>query len=321
MEDYLNFLTIRKEDLHRLIKRIMLLLLLMILSVVSVLSESSDYELARKYAIEGSKVYYDPALVIESTDREAKAEVFLNQSLVTPDPLVTGKSYTESGSGVDFDMVYIEGGTFQMGSNNGAGDEIPVHSVTVSSFYMGKYEVTNREYLKYDSTHQGKWSNASYPVESVSWEDAVGYCRWLSGRTGQNYRLPTEAEWEYACRAGSTTAYYWGDSMNDSYCWYGSNSSNHVQSPGKKLPNMFGLFDMSGNVWEWCNDWYDENYYSQSPSNNPAGPDSGTRRVSRGGGWCYSADDCRSAYRDSRMPGGCFSPLGFRLCRIPFECY
>ncbi len=273
---------------------------------------------------------YEAVLVIDPNNKEAigkkaAAEVLAKQAAVTPTPVSVsvsgGKSYTETGSGVNFDMVYIDGGTFQMGSNNG-GDESPVHSVTVSSFYMGKYEVTNREYSMYDSGHQGNWSDRSYPIERVSWDDAVGYCRWLSGRTGKTYRLPTEAEWEYACRAGSSTAYYWGDSMNDSYCWYGNNSGGQVHPVGQKSPNAWGLFDMSGNVWEWCSDCYSNSYYSQSPLSNPAGPGSGSYRVIRGGCWDSGPDYCRSARRFGNTPDNRNNNLGFRLlstCYLPEE--
>ena len=229
----------------------------------------------------------------------------------------TGNTYTEKVDGVSIEMVHIKGGTFNMGSNNGESNEKPIHSVTVSSFYMGKYEVTNREYMIYDPKHKGCWSEKNYPVECISWDDAVGYCKWLSKKTGKSYRLPTEAEWEYACRGGTTTEYYWGDDMDGSYCWYCSNSDSKLHPVGEKLPNPYGLYDMNGNVWEWCSDWYGENYYSHSSSTNPQGPSSGSGRVWRGG-CCYNYDHyCRSGIRYFYSPGYRNGYLGFRLVMKP----
>ncbi len=133
------------------------------------------------------------------------------------------------------EMVYIEGGTFEMGSNNGNSDEKPVHKVTLDNFYTGRYEVTNREYRIYNPRHKGSSSKPDCPVECVSWNDATEYCMWLSKNTGKNYCLPTEAEWEYACRGGSNTEYYWGDDMDDSYCWYINNSFGKVHPVGKNI--------------------------------------------------------------------------------------
>ncbi|MEQ8168685.1 MAG: formylglycine-generating enzyme family protein [Candidatus Eremiobacterota bacterium] len=213
------------------------------------------------------------------------------------------------------DMIYIEGGTFEMGSNNGKNDEKPVHRVTLNSFYIGRYEVTNREYSVYNPGHKGYSSKPDCPVECVSWNDATDYCKWLSKNTGKNYRLPTEAEWEYACRGGTTTEYYWGDNMDDSYCWYINNSSGKIHPVGKKKPNPLGLYDMSGNVWEWCSDWYDVNYYSISPSTNPTGSVPRSLRVSRGGSWDNNAETCRSANRFGGSQTNRDSYLGFRLVK------
>ncbi len=225
------------------------------------------------------------------------------------------KSYVEPATGTK--MIYIEGGNFLMGSNNEY--ESPIHSVTVDSFYIGKYAVTNREYKKYDFEHKGTWSDGNYPVESVSWNDAMAYCQWLSEKSGKNYRLPTEAEWEYACRAGTTTDYYWGDEINGNYCWYEDNSGGTIHPVGKKRPNAWGLYDMSGNVWEWCSDWYEENYYSSSLLNNPTGPASGLNRVIRGGSWGLDEDAIgfRSAERNYHSPDDCNYTVGFRIVSIP----
>jgi formylglycine-generating enzyme required for sulfatase activity len=208
------------------------------------------------------------------------------------------------------EMVKIEGGTFNMGSNNGGRDEKPVHSVKVNSFYMGKYELTNKEYSLYDPSHKNNGNNL--PVVNISWKDAVNYCNWLSKKTGKNYRLPTEAEWEYACRAGTTTEYYWGNKIDGDYCWYGKNSKWEVHPVGQKKPNVFGLYDISGNVSEWCNDWHG-NY----PSGviNPTVPSTGIDRIIRGGSFESTADNCRSACRYGFVPTLKYTTLGFRIIR------
>jgi len=225
---------------------------------------------------------------------------------------------------ISSEMEYIQGGVFEMGSNMYDWEQ-PVHTVEVSNFYMGKYEVMNKEYRQFAPGHSGKWSNDNYAVENVSWYDAVNYCNWLSDKEGfercysgsgddivcnfskNGYRLPTEAEWEYACRAGTITEYYWGDEMNGNYCWYGDNSGNQLHPVGQKKSNQFGLYD----IW----DWYDESYYSVSPCSNPAGPSSGVFRVVRGGSWSDCARKCRSAERGGGSPAYCLYTPGFRPVR------
>ncbi|MEQ8221440.1 MAG: SUMF1/EgtB/PvdO family nonheme iron enzyme [Candidatus Eremiobacterota bacterium] len=244
-------------------------------------------------------------------------------------------------------MVLLPAGTFQMGDLDGGvgdSDERPRHEVTITyNFYMSRCEVTNQEYLLYDPNHTsiGGWTDPNYPVQNVSWFNAAEYCNWLTDTTPglgsseccyngsynvditkKGYRLPTEAEWEYACRAGETTFhdYYWGDSYpNPSYigdnCWYDSNSDSHPHIVGTKLPNNFGLFDMSGNLWEWVNDWYLYGSYSVDDPNNPVGPGSGSFRVLRGGSWNYYAVYCRSAGRYGGDPSYRNGVIGFRPVR------
>lgn len=207
------------------------------------------------------------------------------------------------------DIVYIKGGTFKMGSNNGDGDEKPVHSATVRSFYIGKYEVTNKEYCVYDSNHYNPGNDL--PVVNITRDDAVNYCKWLNKKTGKNYRLPTEAEWEYACRAGTNTEYYRGDKMDGDYYWYHDNSKRKVHPVGQKKPNPFGLYDMSGNVWEWCSDWYGT--YPSGSISNPTGPRDGLYGVSRGGSWFSNTIYCRSACRYKVSSISPDDNLGFRL--------
>jgi len=218
------------------------------------------------------------------------------------------------------EIVYVKGGTFYMGSNDGESDEKPIHKVIMSDFYIGKYEVTFEEYEKFcESTRREKpddngWGRGKRPVINVCWYDAVEYCKWLSEETGKKYRLPTEAEWEYASKGGLKSAVYKYSGSNniDEVAWYDGNSGDKTHPVGTKQPNELGIYDMSGNVWEWCSDWYDEDYYSKSPSTDPKGPSSGEYRVFRGGGWYNSSVNCRSALRGRSLPDYMGDGDGFR---------
>ena len=227
-----------------------------------------------------------------------------------------------------FDWVWVEGGTFKMGctseQNNCDGDEKPVHEVYVDGFYMSKYEVTFYQYDTFcEATGRRKpddngWWCGNCPVIYVSWNDAVAFCQWFSKKTGTTIRLPTEAEWEYAARGGQKSRgyKYAGSNNPDEVAWYLYNSGKKTHPVGQKKPNELGLYDMSGNVWEWCWDWYGENYYSQSPRNNPKGPSGGSDRVVRGGSCTSYARGVRLATRgDYGAPSYGLSSLGFRLLR------
>ncbi|MCW5209962.1 formylglycine-generating enzyme family protein, partial [Desulfobulbus sp. US1] len=215
------------------------------------------------------------------------------------------------------ELVYVPKGCFQMGSNE-YDDEKPVHEVCVDGFWMGKYEVTQGQWQKIMGDNPAGFKKGDkYPVEQVSWEDAQKFITQLKKRSGKEYRLPTEAEWEYAARAGASYKYSGGDDL-DAVAWYGDNSGGSTHSVGQKKANAFGLYDMSGNVWEWCADWYGEKYYASSPKNNPTGPDSGTGRVLRGGGWFDRPVYCPSVYRNDRGPGNRRGNVGFRLV-LPFQ--
>jgi formylglycine-generating enzyme required for sulfatase activity len=204
-------------------------------------------------------------------------------------------------NGVRYEMVSIPGGTFQMGSNSGDADEKPVHSVTISSFYMGKTEVTQGLWQALMGENPATFQNGkNYPVEQVSWDDCIKFINKLNDLT--------EGEWEYACRAGTSGDRY-GDL--DEIAWYSDNSGGSTQPVGQKKPNTFGLYDMLGNVWEWCQDMYDENFYSNSPAQNPRAG-SGSGRVFRGGGWEDGAGGVRSAFRGG-VPGYRCDGIGFRL--------
>ena len=228
------------------------------------------------------------------------------------------------------EMVSIPAGSFKMGSNNGSSDEKPIHEVSLSAFAIGKYEVTFEEYDKYaQATGKNKpddrgWGRGNRPVINVSWNDAVDYAEWLSKQTGKKYRLPTEAEWEYAARAGTTTKYWWGNSIgtNKANCRNcGSKWDKTKTAPvGSFAANQFGLHDTVGNVYEWCSDISRSDYYSNSPRSNPTGPgggETGRARVRRGGAWHDTARNARTADRNVNSPVFRYAYLGFRLLRQP----
>ena len=228
------------------------------------------------------------------------------------------------GNGVLMELMPISSGTFQMGSKDGADDETPVHTVTISRpFWLGRTEVTQAQYQQVvwgnSATYQGV--EGENPVERVSWNDAMGFCKRLTARErhagrlpeGCEYTLPTEAQWEYACRAG-TTGNYAGDL--DAMGWYSSNADGKLHPVAAKQPNAFGLYDMHGNVWEWCLDLHDDAFYGKSTGADPVNSSSGSLRVFRGGGWDSFASVCRSAYCGENSPSGRGRRLGFRVCLV-----
>lgn len=195
---------------------------------------------------------------------------------------------TKNISGIEF--IYLPGGTFKMGvpednTENVYLGEAPNHTVTVAGFWIGKYEITQKQYSSITGTNPSKFKGDNLPVENVCWNDADMFCKAFSFANSVNVHLPYEAQWEYAARAGTDTVYYWGSTTNGDYCWYSNNSDGKTHPVGQKLPNKFGLYDMSGNVFEWVFDWYDEGYYASSPSLNPQGPASGDRKIIRGGSY------------------------------------
>ncbi|MDP8269109.1 MAG: formylglycine-generating enzyme family protein, partial [Candidatus Tenebribacter davisii] len=232
------------------------------------------------------------------------------------------------------EMIAVQGGTFQRGSNSGNSYKKPVHSITLNDFYIGKYEVTQKEWKNIMGSNPSLWKGNNLPVERVSWYDAVEFCNKKSKAEGltpcytgrekntkcnfsaNGYRLPTEAEWEYAAiGANQSRNYKYSGSNNISdVAWYDNNSGDKTHSVDTKQANELGIYNMSGNVSEWCWDWYDEVYYLSSPENNPQGANSGQRSVLRGGSWAGDGDLCRVAYRDRdnrNYSTGC--SLGFRI--------
>lgn len=274
----------------------------------------------------------------------------------------------ELGGGVKLELVWIPAGSFVMGDDGGDGDEIPARKVTITKpFYLGKYEVTVEQFRRFveetgyvtdaekGTGFQGafgwdldtkdfkmneeySWRNTGFaqsethPVVNVSWNDAMEFCKWLSRKESKTYRLPTEAAWEYACRAGTTTRYYHGnDSEGLEKVANVSDAAFEAKFPGLKgliqagdgyaytspvgsfSPNRFGLCDMHGNVWEWCADWYDADYYAKSPTSDPAGPATGEERAYRGGGWFACSRGSRSASRSAGAPENRNLTVGFRV--------
>ena len=221
-------------------------------------------------------------------------------------------------NGVSFEMVRVEGGTFRMGATSEQKDEAwdrekPVHSVTLSGYYIGKTEVTQVLWEAVMGINPSRFKGDYLPVENVSWDDCQEFIRKLNSMTGQNFRLPTEAEWEFACRGGNNSRGYKYSGSNNlgSVAWYDGNSGNKTHPVGTKAPNELGIYDMSGNVWEWCADWYGD--YSSGAQTNPTGPYGGSNRVYRGGRWNYDVGRCRSSNRDFYYPWIRDIILGLRL--------
>lgn len=208
----------------------------------------------------------------------------------------------------------IPAGSFMMGSNGGHYDEQPIHQVTISKpFYLGIYEVTQEQWQLIMGDNPSAFKGLKRPVESVSWHDAQEFCRRLSRKEGGTYRLPTEAEWEYAARAGAETAFYWGNTVSEEHAWYVGNSKGQTQPVGLKKPNAWGLYDMSGNVWEWCEDRFRS--YSAEAVVDPVGSES-ILNVLRGGGWSAGFEYCRLADRTNSKPALKTNNLGFRIVKI-----
>jgi len=238
-------------------------------------------------------------------------------------------------SGIE--MVAIPGGAFEMGSKKGNADEKPVHKVRIKAFLMDRYEVVQSQFKKHQISDPSHFKDPNGPLDQINWTDATIYCNerslgeglepcydeetWECDFEADGYRLPTEAEWEYACRAGTSAKYSFGNSAGQlkAHAWFAENSGKKTHPVGKKKPNPWGLYDMHGNVAEWCNDFYAKDYYKQSEPNDPKGPAKGAERVLRGGAWNSQAEACRSSYRssDPSLDDTCLASdaIGFRCVR------
>ncbi len=233
-------------------------------------------------------------------------------------------NFTEDlGNGVKLEMIAIPGGSFLMGSEDFEWSR-PVHPVKLSPFHIGKFQVTQAQWQAVMKTNPSSFKGDTLPVEQVSWNDAFEFCLKLSERAGKEYRLPTEGEWEYASLAGSTGKYCFGndEALLKDYAWFSENSGRKTHPVGEKKPNNWGLHDIHGNVWEWCQDWYSDSYYAelakQGEAVNPQGPANGERRVLRGGSWFNDQDGARAVFRGNFHPGNRVNSFGFRLlCSRP----
>ncbi|MFC2150906.1 formylglycine-generating enzyme family protein [Bacteroidota bacterium] len=260
-------------------------------------------------------------------------------------------SYYQQNSDLKNQMVFVKGGTFSMGSENGDDDTKPVHSVSLDDFYISKYEVTvsqfemfinetgyntdpevdgysyiinkkeiweKRKKINWRHNVKGEMRTAdtyNHPVIHVSWRDVNAYCRWISKKTGIKYRLPTEAEWEYTARGGNKSkGYDYAGSNNISdVAWYRDNSGDETHPVGQKQPNELGIYDMTGNVWEWCSDWYDKSYYKKSPQINPQGPEYGSYHILKGGSLGSGIENSKNIIRSQGKPASRGGHTGFRI--------
>jgi formylglycine-generating enzyme required for sulfatase activity len=243
----------------------------------------------------------------------------------TPNSLAKELTVELSGS-ARLEMILIPAGEFQMGSPNSDLDahsgERPQHRVRITRpFYLGKYLVTQQQWAAVMGTNPSRFKWPRNPVEQISWDDCREFLRKLNSRSDGHpgrFDLPSEAQWEYACRAGTKTKFCFGDDLSrlGQYAWYDANSGGKTHPVGEKKPNVWGLYDMHGNVWEWCHDCYDDGYFAKSPIDDPAGITASSFRIIRGGGWYYSAKECRSANRFLSGPEYRYHVLGMRAALI-----
>jgi len=233
------------------------------------------------------------------------------------------------GKGVKLEMVLIPAGEFLMGSpdsdKDASAEEKPQHRVRITKpFYLGKHPVTQEQWEAIMASNPSNFKGPKNPLEEVSWDDCQQFLDKLNAKVGtrnKRFLLPTEAQWEYACRAGSSTKYCFGDDESElgEYGWYMANASDRPQPVGQKKPNAFGIYDMHGNLGEWCQDWYSAGYYANSTTDDPSGPTTGTTCVNRGGGWDRPERYCRSAFRSYYVPEFRLDFVGFRVAQVPAD--
>ncbi len=260
-------------------------------------------------------VFVVAAVAVLAISGELKAEI------VTVEGDKSQKPLSIMTNSIGMKLVLLPAGEFEMGRPGvGKGSAKPVHMVRITKpFWMSMYEVTQKEYVAVGSINASRWVEPSMPVQNVLFKFAVEFCMKLSEKEGVTYRLPTEAEWEYACRANTGDMFTVGESPN--HAWYKNNSGMKAHPVGKKKPNAWGLYDMYGNVWEWCSDKYSKRYYKKSPVEDPQGPDYGVDRVIRGGAWNSYPYATSAFYRYRLSPDSCNGvvggDVGFRVVR---EC-
>jgi formylglycine-generating enzyme required for sulfatase activity len=272
----------------------------------------------------GSLIYFSvQSATAQEADSSASSDPWKQQVAgitLVPGLQADSRLLKEQSIEVRPDMVFVPGGKFKMGCNIGGSDESPVHEVVLDDFYIGRYEVTQHQWrmIMDQDTNKCYFDGCdSCPVERVSWYNVMEFIQKLNEKTKMNYRLPTEAEWEYAARGGSRSKgyKYSGSNSDVSVAWKVGISAGRTHPIGRKKPNELGIYDMSGNVFEWCADWYSSTWYQVSPRSNPAGPAEGTYRVIRGGSWFYDHAGLRVTDRESANPTYRYGYVGFRLCR------
>ncbi|MBT5549284.1 MAG: formylglycine-generating enzyme family protein [Nitrospina sp.] len=236
--------------------------------------------------------------------------------VIAQESKVHDSQWVSPSTGMEF--IRIPAGCSMMGTENGFDFESPVHKICVDEFYLGKFEVTQEQWDQYLPDNFSKFTGKFRPVERVSWNDAKIYIQELNNEENtEKYRLPYEAEWEYAARGGTTTQFYWGDKIDDSYVWYFGTSNYKTHPVGLKKPNPFGLYDMLGNVWEWVEDWFANDYYQKSPIQNPEGPETGRFKVKRGGSQANLISHIKSHTRYRADPDKRHHINGFRVAFSP----
>jgi formylglycine-generating enzyme required for sulfatase activity len=256
--------------------------------------------------------------VSRSSSRAALIFIAVIISAIGFSGIAFSAEYKDAVTGMEF--VFVKGGCYQMGDTFGDGntEEIPAHKVCINDFYIGRHVVTQGQWKTVAGSNPSEFRHCgdNCPVEQVSWDDARSFIQKLNRmKPGNNYRLPTEAEWEYAARSGGKQEKHAGGVHIESAAWYFENSDMKTHPVGTKAPNGLGLYDMSGNVFQWCSDWDEKSYYSISPKDNPQGPSSGEYRVIRGGAWISMAHGVRTTYRLGRLPERRSGDIGLRLVK------
>ena len=293
----------------------LLLLAIMAVATIAASAETESVSFKEKFDLNGDTQ-------VDVGDVNLLLDYILAPAAYEDDHQPTGVVKTYTVGGVSFKMVSVGGGTFTMGATAEQGTkypqsyEYPIHEVTLSHFWIGQTEVTEALWRAVmGSNPSNKVLGGNYPVDNVTWEDCQTFIGKLNELTGENFRLPTEAEWEFAARGGTLSKGYMfsGSDTASDVAWYAYRSSKCAVAT--KAANELGLYDMSGNLSEWCSDWYYYAYYSYSPINNPVGPPSGENRVTRGGNWGSSLAYCRVSSRSSNSPTYSSSYLGLRLAR------
>ena len=259
--------------------------------------------------------FYVNQSIAQDTYQKSKRKKKNKSSIVVP---TVSQAFLDS---IRENMVWVTGGSFVMGNNISEPDERPAYEVVIDGFAISRYPVTQRQWMVIMERNPSDFPGCDQcPVDKVSWDDAQVFIQKLNALTGKKYTLPTEAEWEYAAKGGRDAPgnfRYAGSDNIDSVGWYAGNSGRMPHPVGQKKPNELGLYDMTGNVWEWCQDWYAKFYYEQNESNNPQGPPSGSGRVRRGGSWYTQSTNCKTSTRNNVRQDYFDDIGGFRLAQYP----